>query len=859
MRIAVVGMAMCLAVGGLANAQANDRQLTNISAQDLNSALQLLGRERALQVVYRSDVVGNLRSPGASGELTSDEAMEQLLKGTGLTFHHLDDRTVTIVPRTTVPTVGLPAPNGMTALTEPVTYSDGAALTLGGPFWDRTSASIESPAEGGGTSTGGPGTEGPAAQNGTSDTLDEVIVTAQRRAERLQDVPITLTAINAEQIERNNVQKLSDITALTPAVRIDYEGSFAQPTIRGVGTDFVATGTGSNVGLYIDGFYSPNALAADFELLNVQSIEVLKGPQGTLFGRNSTGGAFLVNTSEPTQDFHGKAEVSDGSYSTQRYQAYVTGGVDHFAVDVSGMYTRSRGYVDNLVTGSEDDGAYRNWAFRVGAKATLTDQISFLFRYSHSDMNDPTAILTNAYTIKGAPQTLASALNIPGVQVATTPNDLAETTDQVSRLKTDTYQLTGDFDFHFATLRSYTQYRQDQSYSFMDEDFSSAPIFSVGFSSIDRIFTQELILTSPTEQRLQWTAGAFYLDWTDRFPAAYGYVGGAPAALLDATYADTWSAAAFADATYEVIDNLFLTAGARYTHDVVAKGHFVAGAFLGGPFEIFYPTLKNDRVTPRAVVRYKLSDSSSVFLSYTQGYKAGLINMSGPPDRTIKPEKLDSYEVGYKYVTRPFTLDLSAYYYNYRDLQSAINLEGVNVYTNAATSRIFGFEGQVSYQVTQALDVSAAAAYLNAKYRNYPTAVGFSQCLAAACGAGFGSFLQTTVDATGFEMQRAPKFTGNLSARYSKALPFGKVSLSGTFYQTSGFYFDTSEQYPQASYNTLGLRLEWTDPSDRYTLAIYGDNVTDSHYLRQVLTNTFGAGAVWAEPASVNGSIRVRF
>ena len=156
--------------------------------------------------------------------------------------------------------------------------------------------------------------------------LEEIVVTAQRRSEKAVDVPISITALSQEQLETANVQNLGDITKLTPALRFDNQTGFSQPTIRGIGTGITTSGGGSNVGIYIDGFYSPNPLASDFQLLDVTNIQVLKGPQGTLFGHNTTGGAILVTTAEPSVDPHAEAKVSYGRFDSQKYQAYATGG-----------------------------------------------------------------------------------------------------------------------------------------------------------------------------------------------------------------------------------------------------------------------------------------------------------------------------------------------------------------------------------------------------------------------------------------------------------------------------------------------------------------------------------------------------
>jgi hypothetical protein len=167
--------------------------------------------------------------------------------------------------------------------------------------------------------------------------------------------------------------------------------------------------------------------------------------------------------------------VSYGGYNTQRYQAYLTGGFDKLAFDLAGLYTKSDGYVDNIVTGSNMDGSYSNSAARFGAKVELSDTISFVARYYHANTDDPTAIVTNAYVLNGQPQVLGAI--IPGNIVATRSNQVAELVPPIFSLKTDAVQLTGKFDFSFATLRSYSQYRKDTSFAYQNEDFTAAPIW----------------------------------------------------------------------------------------------------------------------------------------------------------------------------------------------------------------------------------------------------------------------------------------------------------------------------------------------------------------------------------------------
>ena len=233
---------------------------------------------------------------------------------------------------------------------------------------------------------------------GQEDTLEEVVVTAQRRSELSRDVPISITSLSPEILEQSGADQLGDIARLTPALRFDAAGSFFQPTIRGVGTAVTTSGGGPNVGIYVDGFFSPNPEVADFQLMNVKSIQVLKGPQGTLFGRNTTGGAILVTTADPSTDASAEFKASYGSFGATKLQGYGTFGLtDKIAMDLEGVYSLGDGFTENVITGNENEGEYENWSARAGLKAELSDSASLLLRYTHSETDDPTSVLTNAY------------------------------------------------------------------------------------------------------------------------------------------------------------------------------------------------------------------------------------------------------------------------------------------------------------------------------------------------------------------------------------------------------------------------------------------------------------------------------
>jgi iron complex outermembrane receptor protein len=412
----------------------------------------------------------------------------------------------------------------------------------------------------------------------------------------------------------------------------------------------------------------------------------------------------------------------------------------------------------------------------------------------------------------------------------------------------------------FATLTSYSQGRFEKSLTHYNLEGSSLSYFALMLPIYDRTLSQEFLLASKGSGPLQWTAGVFLFDYSDQYENVQDSILGSPFKTFTYSGTDTRSYAAYADVTYEVVHNLFLTAGARYTHDEVDDAFFTNVSATGVATRTNVSPSKTDTGTPRAVVRYKLTEFSSVYASFSQGYKAPILNVGGGTLKGIRvePEHINAYEIGYKYGHGPLSADIAAYHYDYRDLQVAAQIGTASLINNAATARISGADGQVQYDVGHGLQLNIGAAYTDAKYGRYPNSASYVQCLnPTTCGASYGVFAVVPINASGNEMQRAPQFTGNLGARYSHLLAQGNLVLSGNFYDTSRVYFDSSNAFHQDAYNVTNLRAEWTDPSTRYTLALYTDNVTDTHYLSEVPTSNFGIRGIWAYPRTYGVSVRV--
>jgi iron complex outermembrane receptor protein len=731
---------------------------------------------------------------------------------------------------------------------------------------------------------------------------DVIVVTAQRREERNVDVPISITAISAQQLTTANVQNLGDIQKITPSLRFDNQAGFFQPTVRGIGTAITTSGGGSNVGIYIDGFYSPNPVAANFQLTKISSIQVLKGPQGTLFGHNTTGGAILLSTADPSENTEVDMKASYGSFNTVRLQGYATTGIaPGVAVDIEGVYGRGDGFVTNIVDGNDHVGRYENWTVRAGLKVDLSDSVSVLARYQHVETDDPTGQMINSNTDTTIDPTTGmpwgvTTFTVPGTYT-TDPDRIAANHHRYIRSNNDIAQLTIKADLGFANLTSYTQYRHEDLDQSEDLDQTALPIFNIGIPVVDTVWTQELLLTSKPGPRLQWTAGFYFFwnkdTWVTRVdPGSFGDTDPATQPFrLGGSGTTTVSYAGFLDATYEVTDNLFVTAGVRFSHDEVKDAYYNTSAFVGDPTEKnFVDPISSNTATPRVVVRYKPTDESSVYASWSRGYKAAIIDVGGSCQdgpayicNPIQPEKIDAFEIGYKYDNRALSFSTSAFYYNYRNLQVSEFLGNAQAFiVNAAKSEIYGIDAELHYRLNDHFQINAGAAWTHARYKQFggstvtlpdgtqsiAGAPLYASCAGATapgsvagCATGGYAYVDTDSILYDVHMQHVPDFSANLGARYTTGMTnSGEFALSGNLFYTSSFFFSPSgTQFKQPGYATLALRGEWTDPSRRFTVAVFGDNVTNERYRTQVQYNSFGIGAGWSAPATWGIELGAKF
>lgn len=725
----------------------------------------------------------------------------------------------------------------------------------------------------------------PASQPGNADIrkpeLEEIVVTAQKRSQKLQDVPVAVTAVTSEQFGRATINSTSDIAVLVPSLNIQEGELNFSPYIRGVGTSAANAGADNSVQIFVDGVLIPGFTAGLSALNNIAQIEVLKGPQGTLFGRNTTGGVISITTKTPSQKFHSDSAISYGNYQTLTLNQYLTGGIARgLAADVAVFFTtQGKGYGKNLFTGNdvykEKDLALRTkWLWEPGPDDTVT--LSADYNRIKSTVGVAESVVPGTFTNFGPGTTLASerpdtiplvnaGLLSPDLVVgspATHPGGTLYNINVVVDPFAKWWQWGGSANWRhdFGAVRlnyiaAYRKYREDLLWT---PSSNGIPAQIAGWGNKTTSWTHELNLQSGSQSRVQWVAGVYYLDMAVSYEHPFFIEGTTiDGATLVGTGASrlnfygkqtTKSLAGYAQATIPIVNHTNLTLGVRHTRD--RKGLDGQITFNVGPLylgflppedqpEIETPAFsardKFRKTTFRIAVDHKFSDDVMAYASFNTGYKSGGYSMIPPDPNAYQPETLRAYEVGLKteLFGRRVRWNTAAFWYNWDNLQVTVYRNASAVTLNAAKARMYGIDTDFRAKITRQFTLSGGLAWLKDKFTSYPNA---PLIIPQSFEQGGGNLAGIT-DATGNRLPYAPSLSGNITGDYVAPLAGGELALSATLYHNSGFYTEPSNVLHQDAYNVVNARIGWTAPDGRTTIALWGKNLFDERYSTQLRAN----------------------
>lgn len=696
-------------------------------------------------------------------------------------------------------------------------------------------------------------------------TVGELVVTAQRRAESTQAIPAAVAAISGANLEKRGIENVNDLQYAVPSFHSGTLTGSTGITIRGVGATTVGTSGTAGVAVNVDGVYQTQTSTADLAQVDLARVEVLRGPQGTLYGRNANAGAVNFITNAPTDKFEGSLLAGYAQYNEYHLQGVVNVPVtDRILTRLMVDYDdREDGFVKNILPGGEDLDKGKTLMGRFRLAADLTPDLTFDLGLTAMHSTGPWQYLTNY----SAPSAGSIALNpfLANATFISTPwrtdaNDpIYGSRDYESVSGTFTWRLP------FGQLKSITAF---QSYLYTganDGDGTNLSVAPYKFRTRDQAVTQEFDL-SGTWRRLDWVAGFFYLSETNFnsliYNFQYGLSGLPPSSYLDfeqPSY-DTTSYAGFADATFHLTSALKLIAGARYSQDQqTATYGNTFGLIVDGqkvPIDAFCPqetdNLKFDSFTPRAGVQYDINPEINVYFTFSKGFKAGGANIYSCED-DYKPEKITAYEAGFKsrLLDNTVTFNASTFYYDYTNFQVS-QIVGLSLdVTNAAAATIKGAEVEAAWSPDPHWTLNGSVSYIDARYTNFSNTDGLNPQLG----------LQNL---NGNLLDNSPLWSANGGIAYrTDPLSFGRLTArvdasvrSRTYFREFNALIDS-----QAPYGLVNLNLIWDSPNGRYTVRLYGDNLLNQAYIQAMGDSTsIGTRYVtWGDPRQIGAELRVRF
>jgi iron complex outermembrane receptor protein len=679
--------------------------------------------------------------------------------------------------------------------------------------------------------------------NPLDEGVADIVVTASRREERLQDVPMSITAIAGATLEQTGIAQTTQLPQVTPGLLFSRNTSAVQVTIRGVGSRATTPGDEANVAVYVDGIYQPFVLGANFDLLAIDRVEVLRGPQGTLFGRNSTGGLINIITSDPSKDFGGTFVARYGRFDELWLKGRITGPLsDSVAFSLDGMFNDDNGFVRNL-TGGDRLGDRRAYVGRGKLLIEPSDKFRAVLAMQYSDQDDIAGLAAQPLDGNTAGRPL-------GAPIPPKPWQAALSFRPELRLRQFSASLQTTTDLGFASLNTSLAFQRSKIRTRTDSDASTVNLSQAKVRTRDRNYQAEIRLSSNGDGGLQWMIGTFgFIEKAGYEPLQVLTNGNVTSTQVSNNL--TRSIAAFADATVEIVPDLELRAGARYTYE---KRHFTATNTTPARVASVDATASFSQFTPRAGISYHFAPKSQVYATFSRGFKSGVFNTGSVNPNAVRPETLSAYEIGVK--SDPLSwlrTNLSAFHYDYSNIQVSIrDLTGATTLQNATTAKIDGGELEVTADVLPELSVRFAGSYLDAKYGRFPGAL-------ITIPLPGGGNTQTAADVSGARVIRAPKFTMTVGADFSQDFSFGKVAASANLYHSSRFYWDVYNRLSQAPFVQLNGQVSLTLPGDRLTFSVYGENITNEAVQSMVVTSTLGDYAIYQKPMTYGIQARWNF
>ena len=679
----------------------------------------------------------------------------------------------------------------------------------------------------------------------SQNVIEEIVVTSMKRNTLLKDTPASISTMESEEINLKGILSPQEIKFQVPSM--SYTSIFGEPyiTIRGVSGFNNAPG----VSVSIDGIYQSKSTSSILGEVDLDRIEVIRGPQGTLYGRNSNGGVVNYITANPTETKEGFFKIGYASFDQVETEfAYSNSLTNRTSYRISASKTnQGKGYVKCLTNGCDDVNKSDRTSVRLKLSSQLNDAISTDLIIAKTKIDGPNNIFQFITDNRIPFAYLVDTPQIVGVPISLNPNEVYLTPNSKSihgndsRREYEVLALTINYETEFGVLKSISSYQDYYNEFSMDRDATAVNLYDTFDTSITETITQELNWSFDLESS-NWILGTFYMDdetsrktLFDLPLPIFGFP--VPGQLeWDHKDIDTKSTAIFADGTFIIDDKTELSIGMRKTRDEFTSVQ-LNRVFLN--FGQFIPVSTTcDRKlnqtfesnTSRVVLKRKLNELFNTYLSYSEGFKAGGI-ATYECSEPYKPEEVDATEIGVKgYLNSGKTsLNASIFNYDYTNFQ-VIQVIGTQTVTkNAGIATVDGLEIELNHSFNDKLNLKLAYSYLDAVYDDFINLNGLNPL------AGFQQL-------KGNYLNHSPKNSLNLGLQFTKNLDNGSLIFQLDSIFRSKTHFTEFNDYAQESYSVFNFNLVWKNADENLSIKLYAKNLGDEKYLTGFLNSASNGG-----------------
>lgn len=659
----------------------------------------------------------------------------------------------------------------------------------------------------------------------------EILVTAERRETSAQDISAAIQVISGDSLAEVGIVDTENLQVRVPGLVTSRLGGPTQrPYLRGIGNDLYGIASGNSVATYVDGVYVPNSTQSFQAFNDLERIEVLKGPQAVLYGRNATGGTIVITSKKPEFTFGANGDISYGNYNDFQVRAGVTGPIsEKVAVRVAAQYLDRDGFGKNLPSGKDQD-FFKNLAIRASVLAELTENLTALVAVDYSDLKTGDYVKTPNPDAWNYQATVGQYIEDPWLRYGN-HDSYAPLKDAGIRLRLDWKTGIGDI----TSITSYRKFKYGPFFYDNDDvgmplSLPTVPPFVLGELWVNgsvqesKQFSHETYLATDPNAPLSMIVGAsVFLETAEERQRSIFF-----AYRYSDRFLDNPAYAAYADFKYKLSDTLTLNAGARYSYEkkdysltpliVDAAGNITGeGVTLAGKSSW-------KQFTPRFGVEFRPGDDILLFATATRGFKSGGFNTDDPTNE-FSPEDIWSYEGGFKAQWGGLTTNLSAFYYDYSNLQvqQVLLPSGKSIVTNAASAKIYGLDGEIAWRVSDSFRVGTTFAVMHSEYGDLTL---FNDLLA----------VPTNVSVKGNTLKRAPKLTALTYADYRTPIGSGELSVHGEAAYRSRTYYTPFQDTPhsQPGFWLFNANIKYSFADDRHSISVFGQNLTNKLYATSI-------------------------